>query len=354
MRKLRRRIRKIYRPFGWFKKPWAEFKHSAKFFAKELIRFWAPVYRPVLKPVYVFTKKTHLRSHFTRMKRYPEKALVFWGLPLVIVVLLFGLFIKPRIKYPLALSSVKILGYFEAAHQRDLGERINFWSEKILKTPSVLSTLGAGPKINDTVPLFTQHFDCTTFVETVAALARSKTSVELADRLIEIRYRNGHISFASRNHFPEADWIPNNENTGILHDITAKIASRAGLDEGYVEKDIDKAAWFRRQGSKEARALAANDDREHVRLAYISINDIPKALKHLPQGAVINFVRENHVNKDVLITHQGFLIWKNGKAYFRHVTNKRQVAEILLTGYLAYMRAAPWKVLGININEFRG
>ncbi|MFM8642887.1 MAG: N-acetylmuramoyl-L-alanine amidase-like domain-containing protein, partial [Phycisphaerales bacterium] len=40
--------------------------------------------------------------------------------------------------------------------------------------------------------------------------ARSHDSRDFHANVLQIRYRDGHATWLDRNHFVEADWVPNN------------------------------------------------------------------------------------------------------------------------------------------------
>ncbi|MEW6055072.1 MAG: N-acetylmuramoyl-L-alanine amidase-like domain-containing protein [Bdellovibrionota bacterium] len=284
-----------------------------------------------------------------------------WILPTLLLAITLGIVIKYNknsVKHPVAITSAKLIHLFEDAQNHPLGEKVAFWSEKLLKNPNLLVPIGSGPEVSDTAPLFPRGYDCTTYVEIVGALARSESGEQLADRVIEIRYRNGEVSYATRNHFPEADWIPNNEKAGVLKDITIQVARKSGFVAGFVNKDIDRLAWFKGQGNEHAKRIIArsptSEESKTVRLAYIPAEKMMASLQHIPQGAVINVVRENKARQPVLITHQGFLIWKKGVAYFRHASRNKEITEMPLTTYLRQVSRMPWRVLGFNVNAFQG
>lgn len=279
-----------------------------------------------------------------------------WVLPLLIVgALVLFTTRKNVVSHPVALTSAKLISLFQRAEAQSVPDRIAFWSENLLKDPYLLSALGSGPAIEDTVPVFPRHYDCTTYVETVGALARSRSGEELADRIISIRYRDNKTTYEARNHFPEADWIPNNEQAGNLKDITVRVARSAGFVASFATKDIDKLAWFKAQATAQ-RVIATEVENKNVtaRVPYLPIDKMEAALEHVPQGAVINVVRESKDRYPVLISHQGFLVWKNGEAYFRHASRNRQITELPFKSYLKTMRDMPWKVIGFNVNTFEG
>ncbi len=74
-------------------------------------------------------------------------------------------------------------------------------------------------------------YDCVTFIETVVTMAllvrsRQKSFDSFRKFLQKVRYRGGRLKgFPSRLHY-FSDWIYDNQNKGILKDITAEIGGR--------------------------------------------------------------------------------------------------------------------------------
>ncbi|GEM_PF-1695417 len=294
-------------------------------------------------------------SRAKRKKRQEAMEKVLWALPVLLIFGIVALWNSGAVRYPLTTMSAKLSTMFAKAEKMDRGERIAFWSEAIYKNPALLSVLAPGPKISDTAPIFPNGYDCTTYVETVGALAKSNNGVDLVDHLISIRYKNGKIGYMTRNHFPEADWIPNNKRSGNLDDITHKVARRSGLTLKYARKEIDKYAWFKKQKNVAAsRAIASMSEGEtaSVKIPYIELESLKSAVTHLPQGTVINVVRQSLERKPVLITHQGFLVWKKGVPYFRHASSFKEINEVPLVAYVDSLKSMPWRVLGLNFNQY--
>ncbi|MBI3542605.1 MAG: DUF1460 domain-containing protein [Deltaproteobacteria bacterium] len=281
-----------------------------------------------------------------------------WLVPVVLMTIAFGAVFTPThhslAKYPVALSSARLDTLFETAARLKTGERLAFWSEQLYKDPTLLAPLGRGPTIDDTAPVFPRTYDCTTFVETVAALARSEGGRELADNVIAIRYRGGKVSYETRNHFPEADWIPNNERSGVLHDITTRVARKTGFLVSFASKDIDKLAWFKAQGAP-SRVLASSGGVTEpitARVPYVPFEHLGSAVKNVPEGAVVNVVRQSDDAHPVLISHQGFIVWKGDVAFLRHAARNKGIAEVPFARYVESMRNQPWRVVGFNFNAF--
>ncbi|MDD5304659.1 MAG: DUF1460 domain-containing protein, partial [Elusimicrobia bacterium] len=164
-------------------------------------------------------------------------------------------------------------------------------SSRFLDRPYMVSPLGEGSSgVYDKDPLYRfDGFDCTTFVETVMALSLAKDSGDF-ERLINlIRYERGAVSFTARNHFTDADWIPNNIRAGFLRDITSIVAGKEGNQ--IASAVIDKAGWYRKMGvsslsvpgasQQDLAALLANLNSEGqnippktVSIPYVSLDSI--------------------------------------------------------------------------------
>ena len=122
-------------------------------------------------------------------------------------------------------------------------DRIERLSKVLLGAPYVDGNLGEGVKgryDQDPMSRF-DVFDCTTYVETVLAGAMSQSVDEFLPNLEKIRYQDGRVSFVSRNHFPSADWLPNNR--WMLTDVTQKIGAS---QTRFAKTLIDKKAWYQR------------------------------------------------------------------------------------------------------------
>lgn len=284
-----------------------------------------------------------------------------WVMPAIVACVGLALLLKPgkNSKMPLLVTSAELQSLFHKADAKNtVGDKVAFWAEQLLKKPGLLAPLGTGPKVNDVAPLIPEKFDCTTYVETVGALSKSGTPVDFFDRLVSIRYKDGDVAYETRNHFPEIDWIPNNLSAGNIEDITKDVASKAGIQAQTVTKKIYKMKWFHAQKNRFANRIVAQADSTNAAVPaevnYISLDQMKEAIKHVPQGAVLNIVRNNRPQQPVLITHQGFLIWKSGKPFFRHVTREREVVEVPFWDYVSKMKHMPWTVLGFNINTYRG
>jgi len=259
----------------------------------------------------------------------------------------------------------------EHADQGSTSDRMAFWSALLIgsnEARTQLARIADAPSIEDSAPLVPERFNCTTYVETVAALSRSKAPGEFFKNLLGIRYRDGRATYVSRNHFPEADWIPNNVAAGILKDVTAEIGASAQVTAMVVEKEIQKANWLKAEvkKGKVARSIASvaeGDAGGHwnqpvkATLSVLPLNRAAAYMPKIPNGTIMNVVRQNRASQPVLITHQGLVIQKEGQTYFRHANPGGQMRQELLSDYVKALAGRGyhrWPVMGLNFNQVLG
>lgn len=229
----------------------------------------------------------------------------------------------------------------------NVAERMGWWAQWVMRDERFaheqLAFLGAGPKIADEAPLLPEKFDCTTFLETVMALSRSRQPADFYQKLIEIRYQDAKPTYLRRNHFPEADWIPNNISAGILSDATESVARRGAIEPMVAQKTIDRAKWIalqQRKSASVARALASASESlesfspQSVSLTYLPREALLNSLDAIPQGSVISFVRANDKHRPVLISHQGIVVIEGSQVLLRHASPGGKLRVIGLGDYL--------------------
>ncbi len=109
---------------------------------------------------------------------------------------------------------------------KDANGLVYYYAGKLLGTPYVAHTL-EGP--NEMLTINIHQLDCTTFVETLYALARttlngSTSWRDYARNLENLRYRGGNMGdYSTRLHYM-SDWIIDNSKRGNIVDVTDSIA----------------------------------------------------------------------------------------------------------------------------------
>lgn len=256
-----------------------------------------------------------------------------------------------------------------AAHPA-LADRIDAVSERFLGVPYKLGPMGEGDGGDfERKPLYSfRELDCTTFVEETMALSLEPDLGKAKALLQRIRYKEGNVSYETRNHFPETDWIPNNAAAGFIEDITARVA---GGSARWVKKAISKREWYAQKCSADLagfpneppsvtaarvarwRATGAKIPDEEARLPYLPAESLPALAASIPSGTIGNVIREARDDKPIVVTHQLLILQRPGGPIIRHAAFGKQVMDVGLLEYFARLKDAKWRVLGLNLNGIR-
>lgn len=137
--------------------------------------------------------------------------------------------------------------------------------------------------------------DCFTFIDTIEALKNSIDFESFRQKLIETRYKDGKVSYHTRNHF-FSDWIENNG----MKDITCELG------------ECKKSLKVLNQDFKYLKEIP-----EVLReISYIPTKDID--LDKLKSGDYIGIYTPK---EDLDVTHTGIIIKKDGKVFIRHASS---------------------------------
>ncbi len=253
-------------------------------------------------------------------------------------------------------------------------QKVYFWTEQFLGLPyGKGGPLGEGNKGQfDQDPLYRfDTFDCTTFVETVTALSLSENKIEFESHILELRYKNADISYTSRNHITSQSWIPENTSNGYYLDSTQDFPAKF---QDVASAKIDLPSWYKahkvsrlrlpelskrkkRKRIKQLQSKSRDFEIEQVKLPYLVITDILENWAEFEENLngvyIINIVRPNwnmkyKVGTNLLVSHQGFLLKKNGVPTMIHASTTGEVVEISLKKYLGWFKSSS-SIKGINL-----
>ncbi|MEX0610909.1 MAG: N-acetylmuramoyl-L-alanine amidase-like domain-containing protein [Pirellulales bacterium] len=131
---------------------------------------------------------------------------------------------------------------FLSAAEPDLRNRIVHLARKNVGQPYELYLLGEMPfEPYDPQPLYCLgKSDCVVYAEHTYAMALSHNWPSFMKMLQRIRYRDGQLGVATRNHYTEADW--NVSNNWLVEDITAQLAGQRAVT---FEQSIDRAKFLK-------------------------------------------------------------------------------------------------------------
>lgn len=268
---------------------------------------------------------------------------------------------------------------------RHIAERITFFSAQFLNKPYLWGALGEGRHgCFDQNPLYrTDAFDCVTFVSTVLALSLSNNLSEFKRNILKINYYDAQPKYHKRFHFMSVDWNPQNQNIGLVKDITTQICDNANKKIYETAKaKIDRPNWIKQRtvadikllhpiSAQQAenvlakiRQLAATLKCEHSALPYLPLTKLfnDKEPQHdifqqIPHGAVIEIVRpnwnlRNKIGTNMNVSHMGFALRLNNELIFRQASlEKKRVIDVPLATYLRDICLPKPTIKGINVQS---
>jgi hypothetical protein len=235
--------------------------------------------------------------------------------------------------------------------QDDVNARLVDVTAPFLDAPYSHSPLGEGSGVDPDPRLRFDTFDCTTFVETALALALSKDLDDAKNVLDHLRYQGGVVGYQQRRHFPEAEWIPQLEQAGLLEDITRAVGGDAVTRES---KQLDAKVWHR---AKHDGLPALPDARIPVGVFSLDVWPLDDVIAHadrIPPGTVFHLVRVDFKSVPVRVSHQGLVLEHDGKRFVRHAADRmhHRVVDEPLDRFLSRMRQyRKWPVRGLHLTR---
>lgn len=185
--------------------------------------------------------------------------------------------------YQFTEAEVNVYLHYLQSAVPDLRQRIVHLARKNVGQPYQLNLLGELPfETYDPQPIYClSRSDCLVFTEHTYAMALSGNWTSFMRLLQRIRYHEGRIGVATRNHFTEADWNP--ANAWLVRDITAEVA---GPKAAGFEENIDRARFlFKKFGVKTSIPVEPHHD------IYVPYTQIGRTLAALQDGDMVDVVR---------------------------------------------------------------
>jgi len=168
-------------------------------------------------------------------------------------------------------------------------------------------------EILGTQPTFTlEKSDCVVFCEHTYAMALAKDWKQFYAFLQRIRYKDGEISFLTRNHYTEYDW--DNNNSWLVKDFMDELPLKFTKQ---VHSTINKAAFFKRYNIGQDTPPVEFDWK------YIPLEFIDSTLHTLNTGDFVNFVRGFGDDASTYVGHTGIIIRENDSVYVIHSTEPK-------------------------------
>ncbi len=210
--------------------------------------------------------------------------------------------------YEFTESEVDTYLKFLSATEPDLRKRIIHLARKNIGQPYEIYLLGEMPfEPYDPQPLYCLgKSDCLVFTEHTYAMALSHNWPSFMRMLQRLRYRDGKLGVATRNHYTEADW--NISNRWLVEDITKQLAGDTAVT---FRQSIDRAKFL-----KNRYKLDVDIPVERHKDFFIPFEAIENAKAELQDGDFVNIVR-GVVSKDAPPSENSEIF--GGSAWVGHV-----------------------------------
>jgi hypothetical protein len=232
---------------------------------------------------------------------------------------------------------------FEQLDQPSLRQRVAALARKNIGQPYELFLLGEFPyETYDTQPLFDlSKSDCVVFAEHTYAMALSASWEEFFWMLQRIRYRDGVIGTATRNHYTEADW--NIANRWLVQDVTTTLGAPT---QGYRQR-IDRQAFLKKQFKIQRDIPVQNFDD-----VYVAKQDVAAIEAQLQDGDFVNIISSR--GGESWASHVGLIVTgADGSRHLLHYAEP-QVREETLQGFISRMAERDARQAGQNKAQLAG
>lgn len=263
-----------------------------------------------------------------------------------------------------SITITKMLQEAKKTHPRN--PMIHF-ARKFLGCPYVEKTLERNKR--ECLVVNCHEYDCTTYVETLLALALCSnhgetTFGEFVNRLRSIRYFNDDIKYATRKHY-FSSWIIDNTKLGIIEevDLSQKMGGTADirvaqkkLSINYMSTNSEKYPMIKRE--EESIKFIRSVEKQ---LTGLVTHYIPKAdLRNTPQNN--EYLKRYIHDGDILaivtsingldVSHIGIAVWNNDTLHMINASQiHKKVIEEPMTLYDYMQRHS--KQRGIRIIRLR-
>lgn len=240
-------------------------------------------------------------------------------------------------------DTLKINNLLEAGLNSNISysnELMVHYAKQLLDIPYIAHTLEGDTEM---LTINIDELDCTTYVETVYALARTTLSQrstwrDFANNLESVRYRNGEMTdYASRLHYI-SDWIMNNSARGNIKEITTEFGGCK-----YIIKTIDFMSKHREYYSAMADSTIYEKIRNYEigyrshRFPYIKKELLytKNVINGFESGDIIAMVTKT---EGLDISHLGLVLKENNKLYFINASMGGKKVQIEKSQFADYMK----------------
>jgi len=213
----------------------------------------------------------------------------------------------------------------EAAKIAAPGERIAFLSEQFLNTPYQEATLIGSDLLDEELVIDLSAMDCFTFLDYVEAMRLSRSFPGFQDRLTQVRYRGGLISYRTRNHF-FTDWAVC--HAAFVRDETGEIGKGAAKKEQKTLNRKDDGTFFLNGVESADRTIV-----------YIPTDKLVEPMLQRLRTGDYAGIYSDSAGLDV--SHVGIIIRSGASLFLRHAASSSDLRKIVDQDLMQYMKGKP-------------
>lgn len=237
-------------------------------------------------------------------------------------------------------DTVRIDSLLMLAHKAESsGDAVAMLGMSLVGTPYVAHTLEGDEEL---LRVNMEELDCTTFVETVVALALTRREGrdswrDFLSNLERVRYRGGEMNgYPSRLHYI-CNWIVDNSYRGNLVEVTGRFdgVRQCVKSIDFMSRNRGRYAQLADSATFEAIRAVESGFRNH-KYPYLPTGALGgKAAKNTFRNGDIVALTSKLPNLDV--THMGIIVIKDGEPYLLHASSslkKVTVTEVPLSVFM--------------------
>jgi hypothetical protein len=253
------------------------------------------------------------------------------------------------------LTAPQVDALLKHAQTLPVADRIAELSSHFLGTPYVVGPLGEGPDtIPDSDPVFRlDQVDCVTFLEELWGMLWASDLLQAHALTQRMRYKDGRIGYTERLHLMWSQWLPQNEESGHIIDITSEIA---GADVRRQTKTINAASCGGRWKSFCDGLGAGLPLGPHTRAVW-PLKKAQLAPRRIPHGSLLFVVLDDRLWLPYRIKHAGLVLhMPDGRIVLRHASAVHgKVVDVSLSRYLTMLseRSEKWPVTGLILAQMQ-
>jgi len=213
----------------------------------------------------------------------------------------------------------------EGSRIADAGGRIEFLSRQFLGTPYREATLIGDAEAPEIFVVNLHEVDCFTFLDYIEAMRLSGSFKEFRDNLRRIRYRNGTISYQTRNHF-FTDWCEFNKD--LIEDVAEQVSP-------FWSRKVQKILNRKEDGTLLVKGIAP----AARTLCYIPADTIDsEAMDRLSTGDYVGIYTDA---PGLDVTHVGIFVRKDDGLYLRHASSLKEFRKVIDQDFRHYIATKP-------------